>query len=828
MTVNRNACLALLGIPLLSGCLSLVVSGQTSKTNTGSTGTVAASSSTGGTTQAPGTSSTSAGTTGSSGTSTTGGAGTSGSSTGSGITLLPAVDGGYVFCALPSAADAGPDGDGGPASWMCTPGTYLCDVSGNLGNCFQCLSDTDCTNRALPTYDQRRPYCDLHSGIPGYQNFCQECLDSAQCAGNPAGPFCDTDPNYPPSGDPFAPYGSSEPPIENLGFESCGKIETDCRVDGGRACDSLNFFCEQDSGQCTYRDSQYCATDADCVGVMAAGAPGIAQPYCVVGGPEGRYCTACRDGYCPGSYCLSDALCADPNNPDAGQTCDLALQRCLCTDSAQCGGFWPTCELVNGLVNELGQPAGMCGCGSDAECGDAGLICAQGSVCVVPCTAPGYPRCSTIPISGTSPPLPICDPSSGLCIACTDDEQCRSTPGSGGSICSDAGACVCQRNDDCPASQTCQSPPFAQPEVSKCEPAPLPCNPASCGYSFCDWDSGVCLDGGGVGYPASCFTDYDCSNGRSATQFQAPFCDQGVCVACRTDQDCVDTGGNPGLKCMPNGDCRCLVNDDCPAGEACPNPGSAGGFCSGGCSIDSDCPANYFCDPLRVCRPRCDQGHGCAGAEAICDTGNDAGQNGKEASGAVPAAIWCYQCLAPSDCGAVGCYSEGYHTCGNCQLDSDCPSGDVCSGYTCHPTCDAGACSAGQVCDSENLEGQGVDFCYQCLSPVDCPSGEGCGAGTCGTCFGPNAQGGPSDCPPDDICSDYWSLYGNRVAGVCLADCDFRSCPADQPICAVLPALTPDHKYCFGCLQDSDCASLGPLASCDTSVGLTFTCQLPP
>jgi len=212
----------------------------------------------------------------------------------------------------------------------------------------------------------------------------------------------------------------------------------------------------------------------------------------------------------------------------------------------------------------------------------------------------------------------------------------------------------------------------------------------------------------------------------------------------------------------------------------------------------------------------------------ICDTTNVAGENGKGAAGPEPGAIWCYQCLAPSDCDPPACAAANLHTCGYCQADSDCPSGEVCRGYSCRATCDAGPCPAGQVCDSENLEGNGSDLCYQCLSPVDCPNGEGCGAGTCGVCYGPNAQGGPWDCPPDDVCSNYWSPYGSNVPGVCLASCDLRSCPAEEPICAVLPALTPDHKYCFGCLQDSDCASLGPKAWCDTSVDLTFTCKLPP
>jgi hypothetical protein len=88
--------------------------------------------------------------------------------------------------------------------------------------------------------------------------------------------------------------------------------------------------------------------------------------------------------------------------------------------------------------------------------------------------------------------------------------------------------------------------------------------------------------------------------------------------------------------------------------------------------------------------------------------------------------------------------------------------------------------------------------------------------------------GGTFDCPPGDICSNYWAPYGSGLtSGVCLQPCDDRACPVDRPLCAVLPALTPDHKLCFGCLQDSDCVDAGSGAWCDTSVNLTFTCQLP-
>src|ERR1700722_16290761 len=107
-----------------------------------------------------------------SGGTSSGSIGFAGSSTGA--PLPPFIDGGYVFCAVADSPLGGPFDDGGPANWMCTPGTYFCDLVDPPGNCFQCRSDADCANSGLPTYDATRPRCDLLSGVPGFQNFCQE------------------------------------------------------------------------------------------------------------------------------------------------------------------------------------------------------------------------------------------------------------------------------------------------------------------------------------------------------------------------------------------------------------------------------------------------------------------------------------------------------------------------------------------------------------------------------------------------------------------------------------------------------------------------------
>jgi hypothetical protein len=251
--------------------------------------------------------------------------------------------------------------------------------------------------------------------------------------------------------------------------------------------------------------------------------------------------------------------------------------------------------------------------------------------------------------------------------------------------------------------------------------------------------------------------------------------------------------------------------------------------CSDSCQSDADCPAKFFCSEAFLCMPRCDDGGaGCQAPDLACDTGNLAGGNGFGASGFAPGAIWCYQCVTGDDCGASQ-VCDGV-TCGlSCYGDPSCHAGQLCgvADSLCHSSCDAGTCPSGQICDLGNQVGNGSDLCYQCLSVEDCPVGEGCNSVThsCGTCVGPNSRGGPIDCPPDAICSNYWPPSSAAYFGVCLQNCDVFDCLNPTDICAVLPSLTPDHRYCFGCLRDSDCGDAG--AICDTSVGLTFTCKPP-
>ncbi len=760
----------------------------------------------------------------------------SGTGTGGGLTF---IDGGYVVCTASETADAG---GASLVSWMCPAGTYVC---GSPGSCAQCLSDADCMNQALPTFDPKRAHCDLDSGVRGYQGFCQQCLGNADCAGDPSGVQCDLDPS------------SAVAPIEAFGFETCAVLGLGC-LDGTQA-----GLVRAGLLQCV---SGTCATDQDCAGALVPGQPSFLssqqpEPYCVAG----QCSVAINPDFCPACYCSEASTCAGPVTSDAGEVCDPASLRCACTSSAQCGGFWPVCEILDGGdLLDGGDGLGACGCDRDDECGDGGLKCLSvprtarttaGPACALPCDDPRFPACAAVDAK-----TPVCDAASGLCVPCdasaggAGDTQCQAQANEafGGPLCRLDGTCGCATGADCRGGEACGGVPVSSSGgavLGTCVSPPLPCTPESNG--FCDWDSGVA--------GPNCLNDFQCG---LLSRLDA-FCDQesGECVECRDASDCVAIGlaasegftfcsrnacqrgcesdedcfGNPGgPRCeLPDsgarGTCSCRDVTDCPAAETCHVfPGSAA-QCETGCTVDTDCGSGFFCDFSGACRARCDPGHSCQAPDLTCDRGNLSGFNGLGYAGSVAGAVWCYPCVDASQCtGGLGCGASTGFACGACGSDKDCSTGEICgvSDSLCHATCQLGACPAGQVCDSLALAANGVNLCYECLSAADCSGGEGCDSRThtCGACEGPTADGGSFDCAPGAVCSNYW--LPEQAPGVCVQNCDRLPCPTGEK-CAVFGALTLGHSYCFGCTQDSDCADAGPRAWCDTSVGLTFTCRVP-
>jgi hypothetical protein len=333
-----------------------------------------------------------------------------------------------------------------------------------------------------------------------------------------------------------------------------------------------------------------------------------------------------------------------------------------------------------------------------------------------------------------------------------------------------------------------------------------------------------------------CLADSDCATSPRGRRCDSDPGESGLFdrCGCQTSEDCP-----AGASCIPQfgtdaGVCdTCLSDLDCSAGVLCvETPGAQLGACKEYCSRDSECGAGLFCDPHDTCRPRCDPGYICAPPYPICDENDRVGRNGKSNSAGDGGQVWCYGCLDSSQCAdGLGC-DPNLNDCLPCTSSAYCVAGDVClADGSCHPTCDAGSCPDGEFCDGFDLAGNGPNVCYQCITAADCPYPQGCDHLThlCGSCRGPMAGetdagvvlGGPYDCPPDSLCSNFW--VGGT--GVCLPICDRNACPPSLPICLQFPEITPDHDICVSCLQDSDCIDAGPGFWCDISVNRTFQCE---
>ena len=166
---------------------------------------------------------------------------------------------------------------------------------------------------------------------------------------------------------------------------------------------------------------------------------------------------------------------------------------------------------------------------------------------------------------------------------------------------------------------------------------------------------------------------------------------------CYLPRDCEDLG-------CPDGFGACL------AGELCDCDGEWGASeCAPNCATMEDCPHNAFCGPGGKCVE----------------------QPGCTASGQCPLGMWCLdsvcvnpgnlptgaQCEKRAQCASGSCSSRG---CGmRCNLDSDCPAGEACTGnenlcvpgtYSC-----AIECPEGTNCRNNKCEGARCNWTGDCV-----------------------------------------------------------------------------------------------------------------
>jgi hypothetical protein len=138
---------------------------------------------------------------------------------------------------------------------------------------------------------------------------------------------------------------------------------------------------------------------------------------------------------------------------------------------------------------------------------------------------------------------------------------------------------------------------------------------------------------GSAGSPSACGGARSAPVGRptaSACPVTSPNTPNASPHACVTDSDCADAGALP--RCL-SGTCgfdQCLVDSDCPSGQACGCSDQQGGniihtnsCVPAGCRVDADCGTNGTCSPDASARCGSLSGYQCHAAADTCNSDAD-------------------------------------------------------------------------------------------------------------------------------------------------------------------------------------------------------------
>lgn len=375
------------------------------------------------------------------------------------------------------------------------------------------------------------------------------------------------------------------------------------------------------------------------------------------------------------------------------------------------------------------------GCPGDAEIGPWTFVPAteDGSVLLQPVGRPDgsvpipVPQGCEAECVGQAAYLCVTQPSSGECVACVSDNECRANPRAFGPTCdtttnkctcgSDAecadndnghrcktslSRCYCDSDADCAAPLRCvgkylSTKICAQPCASDTD-----CRDPS--KSACDVATGECIE---------CTGDGHCAGNPDG-----PVCVDGSCT-CQADGDC--RGGYAwGDRCRASSKrCSCQADVDCGNNPHGPTCYTSYGMCS--CSSDSECKPPYSkCaaysayGSFKHCQRPCTADADCTGTSSlkICDV----------------AAGVCVACLQDADC--TGTYKYCNSTsgrCVKCRSDADCSASSIynrclASTGSCKECVEDEHCAAssrGKRCSSS------ANRC-SCLGEADCPAGTTC------------------------------------------------------------------------------------------------------
>lgn len=331
----------------------------------------------------------------------------------------------------------------------------------------------------------------------------------------------------------------------------CGEKAT---CSGGLTCDATTFRCTK--AACTPGESGcQCKGDGSCIGDKLVCNSGV----CIVDNcPAGDIgCTCKGDGTCAVGgeallVCQSGKCLPKPACPEGGP-------GCACTGTGGCLDAGFTCDKGSNTCKAVSCAAGAlnCGCKAGGGC-DAGLVCANGQICVDNKGFPGG-ACLTGDLCNAGAK---CE--GGNCQTCAlGSEGCACFTGGGcfAPLTCHLGSCVAPGN-----SSTTVPASLDPPKAAACW---TPCNK---GVTKADGSFVAC---GADGLLPGCVDDLSCVDGSCVKKgASAP--------KCETDLDCADHQ-------------TCYLSD---------------GHCYSNCNVDMDCGDGAGCY-RHVCRNSCDTKAGC-------------------------------------------------------------------------------------------------------------------------------------------------------------------------------------------------------------------------
>jgi plastocyanin len=308
---------------------------------------------------------------------------------------------------------------------------------------------------------------------------------------------------------------------------------------------------------------------------------------------------------------------------------------------------------------------------------------------------------------------------------CRNDSDCPS-----GSFCDVEKRChpirYCLTDDECPAGSICNNYMCIVPKSCS--------SPSDCGVnqtcsggkcialtSECQTDFDCGLNSGAICHDGKCTSlkvcssNSDCGSGfcYNSSEYSTPFCT--APQTCNNNNDCPEDSACIDNICAVPSLAICEQNSDCPSGLTCQEIGGAGSGIKGcvgkKCSTNVNCTAEYGIDSNISCT----------------DIGSEQETN--------------YSCVlynstkppldAEGNCASGSLFNGKCALAKNCSVDSDCPSGLICSNEVCKQltTCTSSAqCQPGEECSNGYCR---IKTEKTCVNNSDCLQGEVCSGFKC-------------------------------------------------------------------------------------------------